>query len=317
MTNERDTSNRDLVPLQKGGLVRRSSPFVIRGLSDIVRFEKDRKDLSSAAVAWVEKGKILACGQAIYRDGNNIGVTLYHETGWVQKRLSPWDVRRQEEAIQCYDKALEIDPHCVGAWRAKGLSLGVLGRQEETIQCYDKALEIDPQDTVSLFYKGWFLAEFGRHDEAIQWYDKALEIDQQNDARREVDHTSLLLAKAWCLEALGRHDEMIHYYDKLLEMDPHDPVWYDKGISLEALGRSEESILCYNKVLEIKPTDYWSWHARASAAEKLGRTQDAAESYRRFIALAPPTECPEHIDEARACLRRLGARELGPNPHFG
>ena len=32
------------------------------------------------------------------------------------------------------------------AWNNKGLALADLGRYEEAIICYDKALEIDPED---------------------------------------------------------------------------------------------------------------------------------------------------------------------------
>ena len=52
---------------------------------------------------------------------------------------------RKEEAIACYDRALEIEPRYAHAWNNKGIALSALGRKEEAIACYDRALEIDPR----------------------------------------------------------------------------------------------------------------------------------------------------------------------------
>jgi len=51
---------------------------------------------------------------------------------------------RYEEAIACYDKALENDPRLDKAWSNKGTISYNLGRFEEAIACFNKALEINP-----------------------------------------------------------------------------------------------------------------------------------------------------------------------------
>jgi tetratricopeptide (TPR) repeat protein len=45
-----------------------------------------------------------------------------------------------EQAIACFDKALEIKPDLHAAWNNRGYALGNLGRLEEAIASYDKAL---------------------------------------------------------------------------------------------------------------------------------------------------------------------------------
>lgn len=59
-------------------------------------------------------------------------------------------LRRFKEAMDCYARAVEIDPTYASAWNNKGSVLGVLYRLEEAIVCFDKALEINPHFAAAL-----------------------------------------------------------------------------------------------------------------------------------------------------------------------
>ena len=59
-----------------------------------------------------------------------------------------------DEAIECYDKALEINPQNADAYYKKGLSLSTIEKYAEAIECYDKALEINPQNADAYYKKG-------------------------------------------------------------------------------------------------------------------------------------------------------------------
>jgi tetratricopeptide (TPR) repeat protein len=49
------------------------------------------------------------------------------------------------------------------------------GRYTEAIECYDKALAINPKQDNALFNKGNALDRLEKYDEAIECYDKAIE----------------------------------------------------------------------------------------------------------------------------------------------
>ncbi len=54
---------------------------------------------------------------------------------WCDKGDAPTKSGRHEEALHCFDKALELDPRHAKAWTLKGATLGMLNRHEEAIQC--------------------------------------------------------------------------------------------------------------------------------------------------------------------------------------
>ena len=47
---------------------------------------------------------------------------------------------RKEEAIEAFDKAIEIDPNYTAAYNNKGNALYDIGRKKECIACYDLAI---------------------------------------------------------------------------------------------------------------------------------------------------------------------------------
>jgi curved DNA-binding protein CbpA len=114
---------------------------------EIFKRERRRKFNSNDAVAWNYKGR------ALY----NLG--------------------RYDDAIMCYDKAIEIDPNNAVAWNYTGRAMYHLDKYDEAIKCYDKAIGINPKDAEAWNNKGNALNSLGRYEESISSYDKAIKID--------------------------------------------------------------------------------------------------------------------------------------------
>jgi len=104
---------------------------------------------------------------------------------WFKKGDALDDRGRYKEAIECYDRALEIDPQFNKTWNNKGIALDDLGRYEEAIECYDRALEIDPQYKWAWNNKGLALDHLVSYEEAIKYYDRALAIDPNFNTARQ------------------------------------------------------------------------------------------------------------------------------------
>ncbi len=75
---------------------------------------------------------------------------------------------------------------------------------------------------------------------------------------------------------------------KALSIDPgYVKAWNNKGLALDKLGRYQEAVDSYEKALSIDPNDATVWHNKGLALDKLGRYQEAADSYERALINRP------------------------------
>jgi len=185
---------------------------------------------------------------------------------------------KHQEAIDCCNKALEINPKLAEAWSIKGITLGNLGKLHEAITCFDKALEINPRNALAWNNKGVALDSLGKPQEALVCYDKALEIN-------------LRYANAWVNKGsafgnLGKLQEAIVCFDRALEINPRDALaWYNKGTALDNLGKFQKGIDCFDRALEINPRYAEAWNNKGTALVNLGKPQEEIVCYDRALKI--------------------------------
>ena len=154
-------------------------------------------------------------GSMTAKDWNEKGIALY----WEEK---------DSEAIECYDKAIAVDPTYFDAWNNKAFILSGLGRYDEAIVCWDRAIALKPTSAETWYNKGGDLYAQNKYGEAIVCYDKAIALDPT-------------FAKAWnnkgkSLEKEGKTSEAIMCYDRAIALDPtHANYQNNRNLALAAL----------------------------------------------------------------------------------
>ena len=63
---------------------------------------------------------------------------------WCALGLAMGDLERYEEALVCFDKALELKVDNERTWYNKGVTLSNLGKFEDALECYNRALRLNP-----------------------------------------------------------------------------------------------------------------------------------------------------------------------------
>jgi len=214
------------------------------------------------------------------------GLRLTEKLVEIKGQASDWllqgaylnELKRYEEAIASYDRALAINPDDHGVWNIRGIALFNLGQFEEAIASSDRALAINPDFHEAWYNRGIALGNLGQFEEALASWDRALAINP--------DYHYAWNGRGFALGNLGQFEEAIASYDRALAIKPdfHE-AWYNRGIALFNLGQFEEAIASYDRALAIKPDYHDAWYNRGNALFNLGQLEEAIASYDRAIEL--------------------------------
>ena len=71
-----------------------------------------------------------------------------------------------QKAIECYEKAIEINSQLKEAWYNEGIALGKLGKYQDAIKAFDQALSISPDYSNALRNKDLALKAMRREDKS-------------------------------------------------------------------------------------------------------------------------------------------------------
>ncbi|MBA3045296.1 MAG: tetratricopeptide repeat protein [Candidatus Thermoplasmatota archaeon] len=168
------------------------------------------------------------------------------DDSWFNRGVALEKMGKSEQAIECFDKALEQNPNDSWAWFNKGVSLHRLGLLGEALYCYDKAMTYNPNDPDLLSNKGIALRTLGRTDEALECYKKALNINPGD--------SGIWSNMGVTYRVMGMNDAALDAYNRALKIDPYDVgVWLNKAAALQSQGKFDEAIQCYEEVLRINP----------------------------------------------------------------
>ena len=205
---------------------------------------------------------------------------------WVDRGSVLLKLRRSSEALQSFEKALEINSQFFPALSAKANVLTILyldikpqgnpppqalldqaeARKEEALAVYEQALNINPQDYQTWFNRGILLAKglIKEYPEAIKSFEKAIEIRNR--------FTPAWLQKGEALLAEKRYEGALVAFDRVIDIDQNNPfAWANRGLALEMLKRNSEALNSYDKALELYPDFPPFKAAREQLLEKMGQ----------------------------------------------
>jgi tetratricopeptide (TPR) repeat protein len=225
-------------------------------------------------------------------------------------------LKRFDEAVQSYGRAIRIAADFAEAHYNEGNTLRELRRQDDAIRSYDRAIALRPDFAEAYYNRGNALRNQNRLDEALQSYDRAIGV--------RPDYAAAHNNRGNALRDLHRFDEAVASYDHAIEHKRGYPLAHkNRGVALRKLKRLEEALQSCDRALALEPTSAEAHVERGNILMELARSGEALQSYDTAAALDP--HLPEaHYNRGNA-LRSLGRpgealqsynRTLELNPEF-
>jgi eukaryotic-like serine/threonine-protein kinase len=226
-----------------------------------------------------------------------------------------------ERAMRLFQAAVDEDPKFALAHAGLGDAYWAAYQQsrdpklaEEARRRVLEALRIDatsPQVrlTLATIYLGT-----GNREAAIEELQRIIASHPNNDEAHRLKGDALVQA--------GRLEEGLQEIRTAIRLRP--TYWRNEGrhgVALFRAGRYEEAIAAFTSVLHQQPDSDWALMNMGAAQQAVGRNDDAIESYRRSVSLAPSAEAYSNmgmlLHEARRLPEAIAAYrkslELRPN----
>jgi len=181
---------------------------------------------------------------------------------------------KTSEAIDHYNKALQVKTDYVNIYINLGVALAKQGRLEEAIGHYHQALQIMPDHPNAHNNLGNALARQGKVEEAASHYLEALRI-KPNHAEAHYN-LGLLLAEQ------GKVEQAISHYSEVLRITPnHLDAHINLGVELAKQGRLQEAVSHFSKALQIKPDDTKARRNLELALQLMGKSPQTKNAERK------------------------------------
>ena len=209
----------------------------------------------------------IACTPDNFVAHNNLGNTLAEQGNL-------------PEAIQHYERALQLKPDLAETHNSLGSALADQGKLPEAIKQYEEALRLLPDYGEAYNNLGIALAAQGKLTEAIQQYEKAVQlVPDYGEA-----HNNLGVA----LVGQGNLSEAIQHYEQAIQLKPNYAEAYNNlGNALDNQGKPLEALQYYERAIQLKPDYAEAYYNAGLVLTRQGKLPEAIERYERVIQLKP------------------------------
>src|SRR6266571_2350909 len=199
---------------------------------------------------------------------------------WLDEGNQLYNHAHYQEALQAYERAIQLDPGFAEAHDARGDALFCLNRSQEALAAYERAIQLDPSYVTAYNGKSWTLWQLKRFEEALIAYEQAIRLDPSCASTYNGEGNTLY--------DLDRYKEALVAYEQAIQLDPKLAYAYDgKGWALWQLKRYGEALEAFQLALVLNPHYASAYHGKGHVLYDLKHPHEAVASYERAIQLKP------------------------------
>jgi serine/threonine protein kinase/Flp pilus assembly protein TadD len=180
-----------------------------------------------------------------------------------------YKLRRYDEAIEAFTKAINIKPDYVDAYLRRGNAYGGKDEQDKAISDYSKAIELAPKYAEVYINRGLSYSLKGEYGKAMLDYDKAIELDPTL--------ASVYINRGMAYNSRGEFDKAILDISRAIELDSKNALFYIERAKAYALkGENEKALSDLNKAIKLDSNKGIYYFFRANIYNKLGDFEKAS-----------------------------------------
>jgi formylglycine-generating enzyme required for sulfatase activity/serine/threonine protein kinase/Flp pilus assembly protein TadD len=182
------------------------------------------------------------------------------------------DAKDFDKAIAEYDKAIELDPNNVAAYRGRGLSC--LGKDDfdQAIADTTRAINLDPKDSVAYAARGAAHLNKEEPDRAIADCTEAIRLDRTNEPAYRRRAAAYYHMKAYDLAIVDGCEA--------IRLDPKDAGAYsNRGLAYTGKGEYDQAIADFSEAIRLDPNSAKAYGGRGAAYLCKGETLHKDDAY--------------------------------------
>uniref|UniRef100_UPI0039C69EF4 tetratricopeptide repeat protein n=1 Tax=Nostoc sp. CCY0012 TaxID=1056123 RepID=UPI0039C69EF4 len=189
-------------------------------------------------------------------------------------------MERYPEALQDFDRAIQLDPNDKLAIALRGETYHLMERYTEALPDFDRAIQLDPNNQWAIARRGETYRRMERYTEALPDFDCAIQLDP-NDKRA-------IANRGVTYHLMERYTEALPDFDRAIELDPK----YDWAITLRGetyclMERYAEALPDFDRAIQLNPNDQWAISRRGGIYRLMERYTEALQDFDRAIQLDP------------------------------
>ena len=182
-----------------------------------------------------------------FRKAIQLDSTFADSYKWLGDLLVNSPRRLYDQAIEAYQKVVELSPDSADGYVGIGDARQAKGQYDEAIGAYQKALRLEPENARVHFGLGKiYYNEKQLYHEAVAEYDQAIKLDPKF-VEAHLNLADLYQEKGLYQDAIGR-------YNQVLSMDPRHPgATYGLAMAYENVD-AKKAIAQWEKYIELAAT---------------------------------------------------------------
>jgi tetratricopeptide (TPR) repeat protein len=254
------------------------------------------------------------CGQVMEPPAPGLPMEPGPGVAWKTRGDALAEASRWQEAVSCYERALDLQPAFAEAHNNLGNALVRVGRLEQALVCYRQVVQLAPSVAETHSNLSKVLLDLHRYDEAIASGRHAVKLNPRlaeahanlgnalldaDQVREAIDcyHSALAINPAFpevhnslgnAERSLANFDLAMAHYRRALELMPdYAEVHNNLGVTLRLSGHTAHAEASCRRALELEPTLMAALAALGEMAADRGEFDRAEQLLRSVVAKAP------------------------------